>query len=229
MVSSSLAPFKTRSRSSSSAVKSSRYMTRWAGVVARAESEVENLHERDQVAERRRLDHAQLVERLAGIGRLEHPDQAAQGLQEPRGLLALPGAVEGVAASLSRKCAHQLVSSSQGRRRDVALFIFFHGRVDDLVKGLLFRRESLAIERRRPLGDFFDLGQDDRHRLGCVAERDLADRGWPRSVPWRSSTPKLDILGSLNWVTAALSALPFSTSRTDGFSRRFLRISLRAS
>ena len=83
-------------------------------------------------------------------------------------------ALERSPRQFAAKATDQIVGPLQGRRRDVALCVR-HGRIDDGLECLLLRGEPLAREHRRPLGHRLDLGENDRHRLGRIAKRNVAD------------------------------------------------------
>ena len=68
----------------------------------RTKAKIVNLHERDQVTERRRFDHAQLVECFARIRPFEHSDQASDRLEKFRCFLISLGPVERRRRSLER-------------------------------------------------------------------------------------------------------------------------------
>ncbi len=117
----------------------------------RAEPQVVNVHERDQVAERRGLDHAQLIERRLGIRLFEHANQARQGLDEPRRFLVRLDAVERLGRELALKAADQIMGLPEGIRRDVTFFVFFASLVGDFLEHLLVVDESVTVQCGRPL------------------------------------------------------------------------------
>ena len=50
-----------------------------------------------------------------------------------------------------------------------------HGLVDNFLELFLVGGESRVVEDSRPLGRGFDLAQNDGHRFGSIAKRDVAD------------------------------------------------------
>ena len=119
------------------------------------EPQVVDVHECDQVAERRRFDRAQLVECLACIWPFEHPDQARQGLQESSRFLIGPDTLEGHRRQLAAHVADQLVSSLERGVRDVALGL------DPAAQGALGETPRFVLSAQR-------------HRDPCARRADVA-------------------------------------------------------
>ena len=77
--------------------------------MAGAEPQVVNVHERDQVAERRGLDHSQLIERFLGVGLFEHANQPGERLHEPRRFLIFLDGRERLGGELGLEAVDQLM------------------------------------------------------------------------------------------------------------------------